>query len=150
MTEELIAYAMYDMGDNNLWNEMAFRNNILADPKNQYKVDQVRINNLKYDQNKGELTLGLEKSNFGSNYAIRFCNETAIESFMHSSGVENAQDLKGMYLIGLFSSYNTVEWIIPYSRPITQDDINQTRIDANDFRHISAEDNRRLDDLLGE
>ena len=150
MQNQPIAYSMYDLGDNNLWNEIAFRDNIVNNSQEKYHVYALKINDLKFDSHTGDLTLGMESSRSGANYAFTLFYQTAIDSFVRANNVEGINELKGQQLIGLFSPKNDLKWIIAYQSRITQDDLNVTRIDVGDFSHLPKNRAKRLDDLLGE
>lgn len=147
MTEQLKAYAMYDMGDGFIWNEVAFRDNVLASPNANYNVHPVRIGHSSYDHHRAELNLALEKES-GAQYPLKLMDGTTRLSFLNDVNVRRAHELVGKTAIGLFQN-NVLMWLIAYSRDVTLDDINQTKVDAGDYSSLTNnQDDQRLDDLL--
>lgn len=128
-------YAMYDLGDGNLWNEIASLTDVLD--KGRYKVHFVQINKIQYDSSRGELKLEIEKPG-GSSYPFILSYDNAIDNFLYDSGINDFRkimELEGRRLIGLFNN-NNLEWLIAPHLSVTRDDLNQTRIDAGDFSYL--------------
>ena len=144
MKAQLKAYAMYDMGDSFIWNEVDFRDNVLARPDANYNVHPVKISYSSYDQHRAELNLALEKEN-GAQYPLKLVDSTTRISFFTDVNERRAHELVGKTAIGLFEN-NTLKWLISYSRDVTQDDINQTKMDAKDYSFLKTD--RELEDLL--
>ena len=144
MTNQLKAYAMYDMGDGFMWNEVAFRDNIIDNPNGPYKAHAVRIYGARFDNKRAELKLIVEKEGYGSQYPLMLVNATARRHFFNDVGTGKTDELVGKRAIGLFQN-NVLEWFIAYSHDVTQDDINQTKIDAGDYSFLK---DKGLDDLL--
>ncbi len=117
--EKSKAYAMYNLGNGDLWNGIAPMTDVLN--KEEYKVHAVQINKLRYDSRRGELKLEIEKAG-GSIYPFILSYDNAIDNFLYDSGINDFKKIKkleGRRLIGLFSQ-NELKWLVPCPK-ITQD-----------------------------
>lgn len=141
ITPYLRAYAMYNMGADFWRNEIAMRDNIVGIINAKYKVHAVRVDNLREDEKKGELKIGLEEilpgeKGCGPYHEFTLFNENAVNNFLDDTDVDKATDLLNRRLICLFSNANKLEWLIAYPYSVTKDEVNVTKVDAGDDSYL--------------
>lgn len=112
----LPAYAMYDMGEGDFWNEVALTGNI----KNGQKYDQaiLTIRETLFDSDRGELELQLQRNN-GPCYGFILFHDSVIQSILYNHGVNRYDGLVGRKVVGLFDKDKSLQWIVTVARPVS-------------------------------